>query len=123
MTLSLPNLTIVKQYVPGIYFVAVAAWIGFDNQNFWMGLMVVAFIIQMVLNNRYFNLILGSLTILWSAYMAFSLFVTTERTAQILTIALCFTVANLYMSRMLFLNQNFNMAALRENSLDDTLFI
>ncbi|MBC7913873.1 MAG: hypothetical protein H7Y07_07100 [Pyrinomonadaceae bacterium] len=123
MTLSLPTLTLVKPYLPGIYFIAVSTWIGFDNQNLWMTLIVLPFIVQIIISNKYLNLILGFLMILWSAYMALAFFFEVEKTLQFVSLGLCFTIANLYMSRMLFLNQNFKIAAFRENSLDETLFI
>ena len=123
MTLSIPDSAMVKQYLPGLYFIAVATWIGFDNQNIWALLVVLAFIAQMTLNNRYLSLVLGTLMIGWSVYMAFVMYMGIVHTAQFISIAVVFTIANLYISRMLFLNQNFLMAALRENSLDETLFI
>jgi hypothetical protein len=79
--------------------------------------------VQMILNNRYFNLILGFLMIIWSAYIALSNLMALDRTPQLILSTLCFVIANLYMSRLLFLNQNFKIAAFRENSLDETLFI
>ena len=123
MTLSIPHSAIIKQYLPGLYFIAVAAWIGFQDTNSWMYLAIIPFVVQMVLNNRYLNVALGFITIIWSGYMALSMFHDMERTFQLISLGICFTIVNLYMSRMLFLNQNFTMAALRENSLDDTLFI
>lgn len=123
MTLSFPNSATVKHYLPGLYFSAVTIWVSIEYQNLLMVLLMLPFVVQMILNNRYLNLVLGFLTILWSAYIAFIMFTEIERTFHYILIALSFTILNLYMSRMLFLNQNFTMAALRENSLDETLFI
>lgn len=122
-TLSLSHTAIIKQYLPGLYFISIISYIIYDNNNLWLLLLIVPFIVQMLLNNRYLNLALGSLTILWSVYMAFVVFTEVERTMPFVLVILLGTVANFYMSRMLFLNQNFNVAALRENSLDETLFI
>lgn len=122
MTLSFQNAAFIKQYLPGLYFIVISAWIGFENQNLWMGLIVLAFILQLVLNNRYLNLILGGMMILWSAYMGFTMVQIAEATFKIITVLLI-TVVNLYMARMLFLNQNFAISSLRENSLDEILFL
>lgn len=122
-TLSLPFTAIVKQYLPGFYFIGIVSYFIYNNNNLWLLLLIVPFIVQMLLNNRYLNLALGSLTILWSVYMAFVTFTEVERTVPFVLVIFLGTVANFYMSRMLFLNQNFTMAALRENSLDETLFI
>ena len=123
MTLFFTNLARIKQYLPALYFIGVAIWIGFENANPWIGLAVIPFILQLVLNNKYLNLILGFLMIAWSTYMALAMFIEIEKTIQFVLLASVFTIANLYMSRMLFLNQNFTIAALRENSLDEILFI
>lgn len=123
MILSAPYSSAIKQYLPGLYFIAVAALVGFYGSTFWMYLAALPFVVQMLLNNRYLNLALGFITIIWSGYMALSLFTNTEITPSLIAIGILFTIANLYMARMLFLNQNFAIAALRENSLDDTLFI
>jgi hypothetical protein len=123
MTLSFPNSASVKQFLPGLYFSAVAVWLAFQQQNMWLSLVVLVFIVQMILNNRYLNLILGFLMIIWSAYFALTNLVELESTPKIIVATLCFVIANSYMSRFLFLNQNFKIAAFRENSLDDTLFI
>ncbi|MBC8053986.1 MAG: hypothetical protein H7Y13_13045 [Sphingobacteriaceae bacterium] len=123
MTLSLPFSAAIRQFLPGIYFMGVIAYVIYDNHNLWLLLFMVPFIFQMLLNNRYLNLVLGILTILWSVYMGFAAFMEVEPTVPFMLIALSVTIVNLYMSRMLFLNQNFTMAALRENSLDETLFI
>jgi hypothetical protein len=123
MTLSFPNSASVKQFLPGLYFSAVAVWLAVDLQNVWLSLVMLVFIVQMILNNRYFNLILGFLMIIWSAYIALSNLMALDSTPQLIFTTLCFVIANLYMSRLLFLNQNFKIAAFRENSLDETLFI
>ncbi|HEY0057332.1 MAG TPA: hypothetical protein VGB63_18425 [Pedobacter sp.] len=123
MTLSFPNSASVKQFLPGLYFIAVAIWLAFDHQNLWLSLVVPVFIIQMILNNRYLNLVLGFLMIIWSAYIALTNLISLNSTPQLIIATVCFVIANLYMSRLLFLNQNFKIAAFRENSLDDTLFI
>jgi hypothetical protein len=123
MTLSFPNSASVKQFLPGLYFSAVSVWLAVDLQNIWLSLVVLVFIVQMILNNRYFNLILGFLMIIWSAYIALSNLMALDSTPQLILSTLCFVIANLYMSRLLFLNQNFKIAAFRENSLDETLFI
>lgn len=123
MALSLPSSAVIKQYLPGLYFIGVAAFLAINNNNFWIGLLIAPFVAQMILNNKYLNLILGALMILWSGYMALATFIEVERSLQFILISLTVTVANLYMSRMMFLNQNFTMSALRENSLDETMFI
>lgn len=123
MTLSFPTSATIKHLLPGLYFSAVTIWISFEYQNLLMLLLMLPFLVQMILNNRYLNLALGFITIIWSAYMAFIMVADMQKTVPLITMGLSFTILNLYMSRMLFLNQNFTMAALRENSLDDTLFI
>jgi hypothetical protein len=123
MTLSFSSVANFRQYLPGLYFIAVAAWMGFHSHNLWMLAVVVAFLMQLLFNNRYLNLILGTLTIIWSGYMAFEMFIELEPTILILSKAISFTILNLYMSRMLFLNQNFAISSLRENSLDEILFL
>ena len=123
MTLSYQNTALIKQYLPGFYFIAISVWMGYENQNFWMSLIVLAFIFQLVLNNRYLNLALGSVMIIWSAYIGFLMFQETEVGLKLISVLLLFTVLNLYFARMLFLNQNFALASLRENSLDETLFL
>lgn len=123
MVLSSTPASVVKQYLPGVYFIALATWFGYQNVNLWMGLVVVLFIIQMLLNNRYLNLILGFLTILCSVYMVVALFYDIDNTINFVPVTLLLIVLNFYMSRMLFLNQNFSMSSLRENSLDEILFL
>lgn len=123
MVLSSTPASVVKQYLPGVYFIALATWFGYQNVNLWMGLVVVLFIIQMLLNNRYLNLILGFLTILCSVYMVVALFYNIDNTINFVPVTLLLIVLNFYMSRMLFLNQNFSMSSLRENSLDEILFL
>jgi hypothetical protein len=123
MTLSFPTAANLKQYLPGLYFISVATYVGVQNQNLWMILIAVSFIAQMILNNRYINLGMGTLTIVWSAFMVFGMVAEFEPTFRFFLVALSFTVLNLYMSRMLFLNQNFAIAPLRENSLDEILFL
>lgn len=123
MVLSSTPASVVKQYLPGVYFIALATWFGYQNVNLWMGLVVVLFIIQMLLNNRYLNLILGFLTILCSVYMVVALFYNIDNSINFVPVTLLLIVLNFYMSRMLFLNQNFSMSSLRENSLDEILFL
>jgi hypothetical protein len=124
MILSLPQSSFIKQYLPGLYFIGVALYIGIDNNSLLAaGLLLLPFLVQMLLNNKYLNLALGFVSSVWSIYMAFIMFTEPDKTIPFILMALSFTILNLYMSRMLFLNQNFNIAALRENSLDDTLFI
>jgi hypothetical protein len=123
MISSLTKPSIIKQYLPGIYFIGIATWIGYVDANLWMGLVIALFIIQMLFNNRYINLILGFLTILWSLYMLVALFYKMDTTINFMSVTLVLTVLNFYMSRMLFLNQNFSLSSLRENSLDEILFL
>ena len=123
MVLSSTPASVVKQYLPGVYFIALATGFGYQNVNLWMGLVVVLFIIQMLLNNRYLNLILGFLTILCSVYMVVALFYNIDNSINFVPVTLLLIVLNFYMSRMLFLNQNFSMSSLRENSLDEILFL
>jgi len=123
MVLSSTQASIVKQYLPGVYFIALATWFGYQNVNLWMGLVIALFIIQMLLNNKYINLILGFLTILCSIYMVVALFYKIDNTINFVPVTLLLIVLNFYMSRMLFLNQNFSMSSLRENSLDEILFL
>ena len=123
MISSLTKPSIIKQYVPGFYFAGIATWMAYQEANLWMGLIIALFIIQMLFNNRYINLILGFLTILWSLYMLAALFYKANTTINYMSITLLLTVLNFYMSRMLFLNQNFTLTSLRENSLDEILFL
>ena len=123
MVLSSTPASVVRQYLPGVYFIALATWFGYQDVNLWMGLVVALFIIQMLLNNKYINLILGFLTILCSIYMVVALFYKIDSTIDFVPVTLLFIVLNFYMSRMLFLNQNFSMSSLRENSLDEILFL
>lgn len=122
-TLSLSHTAIIKQYLPSLYFIAVVVWMTVETDNMWISLIALPFIIQMILNNKYLNLTLGSVMILWSVYMAWATFFKIDNTVLFISVALCFTVFNFYMSRMMFLNQSFSMSALRENSLDETMFI
>jgi hypothetical protein len=123
MILSPTQTSIVKQYLPGVYFIGLATWIGYQNTTYWMGLVVALFIMQMLLNNRYINLMLGFLTILCSIYMVVALFYQVDTAISFVPITLILIILNFYMSRMLFLNQNFSMSSLRENSLDEILFL
>lgn len=120
---TLSHTAIIKQYLPGLYFIAVVVWMAVETENIWISLISLPFIVQMVLNNKYLNLTLGSVMILWSVYMAWAMFFKINNTVLLISAALCFTVFNFYMSRMMFLNQSFTMSALRENSLDETMFI
>ena len=111
MISSLTKPSIIKQYVPGIYFAGIATWMAYQEANLWMGLIIALFIIQMLFNNRYINLMLAAL------------FYKANTTINYMSITLLLTVLNFYMSRMLFLNQNFTLTSLRENSLDEILFL
>ena len=121
MTLTFPNTATIKQYVPGVYFIVLFTWMAFQDQNPWILLVILPFVIQLIFNNKYINLSLGFISIVGSFYMAIPIF--NEMNLKILAIALVIAIANLYMSRMLFLNQNFTAATFRENSLDETLFL